>query len=242
MVGGFLSLSTLCLDYTSISKEATILLFSQIASTEILKLRTLFMGRHPTIAKSSHLPAVDPDIFATAICKLVYVEVDYNNLSFDQIITLFTKMTIFPHCLLSLTVSYDKRLKTLSESVVTQALVTLKSFQFHDLPQRYFHHFIEHVKVTPGVKTRYIMTNWELRRRQQRMLEDALTQNVDINFIPNRTSAFEDTENETENQQTNDDYDRVEQMENIQLSEENINDLNQMMMMQMMYDLGAFNS
>ena len=243
MVGGFLRLSTLCLSYTSISKDATILLFSQIASSGILKLRTLYMGRHPTNARDSHLPAVEPDIFATAICKLVHVEVDYNNLSFDQMSALFTKMTIFQHCLRSLTVSYDKRLKTLSESVVTQALVTVKSIQFHDLPQRYFNHFIENVKVTLGVKTRYVMTNWELRRIHQRMLEDALTQNVHINFIPRRMATeIEETEYETEDQQTNDDYDRVEQMENIQLSEENINDLTQMMVMQMMYDLGASNS
>ena len=241
MVGGFLSLNTLCLFYTSISKEATILLFSQIASTGILKLRTLYMGRHPTNAKSSHLPAVEPDIFATAICKLERAEVEFNNLSFDQMKALFTKMTIFQHCLRSLTVSYDKRLKTLSESLVTQALLTLRSVQFTDLPQRYFHHFIEKAKVTPDVKTRHVTLNWESRRRHQRMLEDALTQNAHINFIPNRT-AIEEMEYYTEEDLTDDEVDRVERMENIQLSEENIEDSNQMMMMQMLHDFGALNN
>ena len=177
------------------------------------------------------MPAVEPDIFAAAICKLEDVEIDYNNLSFDQISALFTKMTSYQHCLKSLIVSYDKRLKSINESVVTQALMTLRSFQCSDLPQRYFKHFIENVKITPGVKTRYATTNWESRKKHQRMLEDALAENVHINFIPNRT-AFEETEYETEDLE-DDDYDRVEEMENIELSEENINDLNHFMMMQM---------
>lgn len=76
------------------------------------------------------------------------------------------------------------------------------------------------------------------------MLEDALEQNVHINFIPNRT-AFEETDYDTEEDQTDhdyEDYDRTEAMENIQLSEENINDLNYFMMMRMINDLGASDS
>ena len=116
---------------------------------------------------------------------------------------------------------------------MTQALMTLRSIQFNDLPQRYFNHFIENVKVTPSVKTRYWESNWESRRKHQRMLEDALAKNVHINFIPNRT-ACEETEYDTDTEdQAYDDYDRVEDMENIELSEENINDLNHFMMMQM---------
>jgi len=227
MVDGFLNLKALTLSYTSISEETTIFLFSQIAGAENLKLRTLNIGRHPTNARHSHLPAVEPDVFATAICKLENVEVDYNNLSFDQMSALFNKMTIDQHCLNSLIVSYDKRLKSLSESVITQALMTLKHIQFHGLPQRYFNHFIENVKVKPVVKTRFIETNFELRMREIRMLEDALAQNVHINFIPSRTGLEEEArECETEEQeQTDDDFDHVHAMENIQLSEENINDL-----------------
>ena len=73
------------------------------------------------------------------------------------------------------------------------------------------------------------------------MLEDALTQNAHINYISNRT-AIEESEYYTEEDLTDDEVDRVERMENIQLSEENIEDLNQMMMMQMLYDLGASNN
>ena len=154
IVDGFLNLKALTLSYTSISKEATVLLFSLIARNENLKLRTLNLGRHPQNARNSHLPAVEPDVFATAICKLENVEVDYNNLSFDQMDALFSKMTLDQHSLKSLTVSYDKSLKDLNEVVVTQALITLQHIEFHDLPQRYFKHFIEKVKVTPGTKNK----------------------------------------------------------------------------------------
>ena len=105
-------------------------MFSKIARNENLKLRTFNLGRHPQNARCSHLPAVEPDVFATAICKLENVEVDYNNLSFDQMDALFSKMTLDQHSLKSLIVSYDKSLKDLSEAVVTQALMTLKHIEF----------------------------------------------------------------------------------------------------------------
>ena len=214
-------------------------MFSQIARMENLKLRTLNLGRHPQNARNSHLSAVEPDVFATAICKLENVEVDYNNLSFDQMDALFSKMTLDQHYLKSLIVSYDKSLKGLSESVVTQALITLKHIEFNDLPQRYFNHFIKNVKVKPGVKTRFITTNFETRMRQQKMLEDALAQNVHINFIPSHTGSEEEARDCETEEQTDDDFDRVHEMENIQLSEENMNELAQIMMMRMMNDLGA---
>ena len=40
-------------------------------------------------------------------------------------------------------------------------------------------------------------------------------------------------------EQTDDDFDRVHEMENIQLREENMNDLAQIMMMRMMNEFGA---
>ena len=187
-------------------------------------------------------------MFATAICKLEDVEVDYNNLSIDQMSALFTKMAIYKHCLKSLIISYDKRLKSLNESVVTEALMTLRSIEFHDLPQRFFNHFIANVKVSPGVKTRYVTTTWESRRKHQRMLEDALAENVHVNFIPIRT-VLEETECDTEEDQPDEDYedyDRVEEMEKDLLSEEDINDFNNYCMMmrlsRMINDLGASDS
>ena len=95
------------------------------------------------------------------------------------------------------------------------------------------------MKVKPGVKTRILTTNFESRMRQQRMLEDALAQNVHINFIPSHTGSEEEARECDTEEQTDDDFDRVHEMENIQLSEENMNDLAQIMMMRMMNNFGA---
>ena len=187
IVDGFLSLTSLTLSFTEISRDTIILLFSEIASsTNNLKLKCLNLGRDPQFAIFSHLPQVEPEIFATAVCKLEEIDVQYNNLSVDQMITLFTKMKQSQHCLKKLVVSYAKRFQTMSDSVVSQALLTVKDIEFRDLSAKYFNHFIEQVKVTPSVKTRYIQIEYGTMR-YQRMLEGALTQNEHIRFTPHRT-------------------------------------------------------
>ena len=189
-------------------------MFSEIASsTNNLKLRCLNLGRDPQFAIFSHLPQVEPEIFATAVCKLEEIDVQYNNLSVDQMITLFTKMKQSQHCLKKLVVSYAKRFQTMSDSLLSQALLTIKDIEFWDLSSKYFNHFIEQVKVTPSVKTRYIQVEHGTMR-YQRMLERALTQNKHIRFTPHRTHpqmvGWREPTEEMDNHP--DDYDRGREM------------------------------
>ena len=213
LVDGFLSLTSLTLSFTEISRDATILLFCKIASSkDNLKLRCLNLGRDQQFAIFSHLPQVEPETFATAVCKLEEVDVQYNNLSLDQMNTLFTKMMQNKHCLKKLVVSYAKRFQTMSDSVVSEALLTVKDIEFWDLSAKYFNHFIEQIKVTPSVKTRYIQIEHGTMR-YQRMLEAALTQNEVIRFTPHRTHPqMVGWREPTENEMVNRDYDRVREM------------------------------
>ena len=181
-----MNLTHLSLVDTAISKEAMILLFSKLASTKTLKLRKLDLGRHPPPMLFSNLPAVDPEIFASAICKLKEVDVQYNNLSYGQLSALFMKMMIYQHSLETLVLSYNMNVRLISESVVTQALLTVKSIEFFDLGPRHFKHFIEKAKVTPCTKTRYIQIRHGSMSHQRR-LEAALAQNERIRFKPHRT-------------------------------------------------------
>ena len=173
------------------------------------------MGRDQQFAIFSHLPEVAPEVFARAVCKLEEVDVQYNNLSFEQMKTLFEKMTSNQHCLERLVVSYDKRLRNMNESLVSKALLTVKDVGFYDLPAKILKHLMETAKVEPAAKTRYITVDTGTMR-YQRMLEAALAQNENIRFKPHRTHPGmvgwrEPTDYEMEI--SPEDYDRVREMD-----------------------------
>ena len=199
-----------------------------------MKLRCLNLGRDQQFAIFSHLPQVEPETFATAVCKLEEIDVQYNNLSLDQMNTLFTKMMQNKHCLKKLVVSYAKRFQTMSDSVVSEALLTVKDIEFWDLSAKYFNHFIEQIKVTPSVKTRYIQIEHGTMR-YQRMLEAALTQNEVIRFTPHRTHPqMVGWREPTENEMVNRDYDRVREINTEIEKQENEEILHAMIRWQLM--------
>lgn len=206
VVNGFLNLTELTLSYTQLSIFQTMFLFVGIATRENLKLRKLNLGRHPLNAKFSYLRVVHPKIFAKAICNLKEADVQYNNLSYDQMNALFERMIENQHCLETLAMSYKKQKETetqkirreclrydddqpiqhIDEALISKALLTVKDIEFQNLSARYLHHFIESIKVAKNVKTRYLVTHYG-SKRCQRMLEEALAQNEHINYAPHRT-------------------------------------------------------
>ena len=122
----------------------------------------------------------------------------------------------------------------MSDSVVSQALLTVKDIEFRDLSARYFNNFIEQVKVTPSVKTRYIQIEYGTMR-YQRMLEGALTQNEHIRFTPHRTHPqMVGWREPTENEMVNRDYDRVREINTEIEKQENEEILHAMIRWQLM--------
>ena len=248
VAGSFLKLTKLNFWFSALNEDETIQLFTRMARDKVFNLKSLNFGKHPS--QDSHISAVEPGVFAQAVCKLQEVNLTSNKITREQLKTLFQSIILKQSNLEVIELSFDesemdgKRREAFSmmKGLFAEALKTVKDVTFEDLPSDYFDHFIDVARKDPDFKTRYITTSFGINKHQKE-LENALSENPNLQFSPHHrthpkmigwTDSFDYDE---DNDDDVDHGDSLDDEYEDDYDEDTMIDLyNQMMMMQMNMD------
>ena len=173
---GVLKLTSLSLYGTDVKSDITSELFNIMAGRKDLKLKKINLGRG-----QNHISNIKPVIFAKAVSKLEEVCLQDCNLTSEQLKLMFQDLILKTSSIEVLSLTFENGEANIDKEFIGKALMNVKDVEYEDMDPTYFDTFIDLVKHTPDVKTRYISVDPDINTHQERLVK-ALLENPHIEF------------------------------------------------------------